>query len=436
MHKLVHCACALFVGAICGMGTATAQYNVFVDFDDIHVGNQYNILGLHAFDGDTMYAIVRGIESDITPEWESQITKIVDIEGTPTPSVLVTNAEWKAYTGGEPADTILPGNRMHLVGDQLQFLDYNTDGIYRVDTLTGDLTTVFDPNDANNLTGAGYGNLIDAVAISPWNEMAFYDQTSNNVFLVDPNGTVSTFIDQSEFVAAYASLPVNYVAGGMTFDHRGVLYWTLTQTGSTGAAGGHIYKRDCDGTISIVLYESNIQDHTFAFQNVGYNDLYYAPDGNLYFYDRASDSIIYVNPADPRLPIGDFAALPPDLIYTYLSESELTSGPAGNDFVGSFDSYGDDLAWNHSLSKDSPDVYNLMLAGPPISPADYDRDTFVDILDYDNYAADLTGPETAYDPMASATEADCRGYLPADADKDGDIDLADLPLLQIEFSGS
>lgn len=415
---------------------AYAQYTKLVDFDDIRVGPQYDLLGDHHFEGDTMFAIVRGIESTITPEWESQITRVDDYWGTPTPTVLVSNATWKTYTGADEADTILPGARMLVVDGQLQFLDRGIDGIYRVDTTTGALSTLVSIADIIAVTGETTARLIDAVAISPWNDMTFYDEESDSVLSVAPDGTLTTLITAADFQTLYGYMPVNAVAGGMTYDHQGVLYWTLDQTGSTGTAGGAIYKRDCDGTLSIVMAEINIWDITMTFGNVGFNDLYCGPDGNLYFYDRDSDSILYFDPTDPRLPWSPDVVMPNDLLYFYLTEAELVAGPMGHDYVGSFEAQGGDLTWNNSLTRTNPDVFNKALAGPAIATTDYDRDQAVDLFDVGIFYDDFTAPDVAYDPDASLVLPDCRGFLPADVDKDGDVDLRDLPLLQVQFTGS
>jgi len=426
--------------ALGAAAAASGQYSVLVEFDDIRIGNQYNLLGGAAVLDGTLYAIVRGIESDVTPVWESQIVRVDDPFGLPQPSLLVADADWKALVAGDDFTTILAGNRMTLINGQLQFADQASDGVYRVDPILGGATPLVTAADIDVHTGAGLGNLVDAVAVSPWGEMAIYDQASDSVLLVAPDGELTTFISASDFAADLPGNPINYVAGGMTFDDRGLFYWTLSQTGSTGDAGGKIYRRDCDGTITAILDQPNIWDVTFRlgtgfFGNIGYNDVFYGPDGNLYFYDRDSDGILYFDPDDPRLPFPVDQIMPEDLLFSYLTETELVAGPAGTDFVSAFHAVDDHLYWNHIVSS-SADLYTAPLAGELIKDADFDRSRTVDVVDFMLFEDDASlamGPGVAYDPDLSTLPADCRGFLPTDIDVDGDIDLADFAGLALEY---
>jgi hypothetical protein len=420
---------------LAAVAAASGQYSVLVDFDDIRIGNQYNILGGAAFLDGQVFAIARGIESDITPAWESQIVRVDDPFGLPQASLLVPDADWKTLVAGDDFTTILAGNRMALISDQLQFVDQASDGVYRVDPVLGGATPLVTADDMDAHTGAGPGNLIDAVGISPWGEMAIYDQASDSVLLVAADGELTTFISASDFAADLPGNPINYVAGGMTFDDRGVFYWTLSQTGGTGEAGGKIYRRDCDGTITVLMEALNIWDITLTFGNVAFNDLFFAPDGNLYFYDRDSDGILNFDPYDPRLPVPPDQFMPEDLLFSFLTESELESGPGGTDFVAAFSASEDQLLWNMIVSQ-SPDLYAAPLAGSLLQDADFDRSRTVDQVDFmlfEDDAALAMGPGVAYDPDLSALPADCRGFLPTDIDVDGDIDLVDFATLAVEY---
>lgn len=397
---------------------ARGQYDVLVNFNDIRVGAQYNILGGTVIEGSTMYAVVRGIESVITPEWESQITKVENFAGSPTTTVLVSNATWKAFTGGDEAATILPGNRMMVKDGYLQFLDTSADGIYRVDTNTGALSLYVSTNAVKAVTGAASASFIDAVATSPDGRMAFYDQVSDHILVVaDSNGVpeVSILVSAEDMVLLYGSSPINLVAGGMTFDCAGNLYWTLSQSGSTGSAGGSIYRRDAvDGTLSLVLAEIEIQLATLLFGNVGFNDLYAAPDGNLYFYDRNADAILYFHPDDPT-----------GTLTVYLSEAQLNAGPALNDFVGEFSAYGRRLIWNHIVAS-SPNVYAKDLV---VLPGDFDGDGAIDGADAAAFADCLAGPAAEPAPTAGGvTVDDCLAVF--DTDCDSDVDLRDFAQFQ------
>ena len=451
-----------FIGSI----VAQAQYTTLVGFDDLHVGNEFTHISSYAFDGDTLYVFINGIESNVSIYWEPQITKVEDFLGTPVATELVDFFAWAKVSDPnllDPNDPnqinpnqfnpdnpdVLDPNMplsaspplLHVshtlaIDGQLQFLDGDSNAIWRMDTTTGAIVP-FVTNEAIRLhTGLEEADLLDMAAISPWNDMAFFDEFSNSVISVDPNGVLTTLLDPNDFADLYDFLPTkNMVSGGLAYDHRGVLYWSLNRSSFSGSAGGAIYKLECDGTTSRVLAQDNIWDVTLSFGNVGFGDLSYAPDGNLYFYELNSDGILYFDPNDPRLPWPTSELMPDDLLYEYLTRSELYAGPMSDPYVGPLIPFGSYLTWC-GITKASADIYSAPLAGPVIAQTDYNRDTWVNEIDLDLFLDDYTAPEVAYDPNMSVEPPDCRGFLPTDIDEDGDVDLHDLPPLQTQYTGS
>jgi hypothetical protein len=384
-----------------------------VDFNLMRVGSQYNYVGAHVFDGTTVYAVIRGIESEITPEWESQITRVDDFLGMPLTTLLVSNAQWKAFTGVGQFDTILPGERMGIVAGQLQFVDGNTDAVYRVDVTTGALSVLVSNDQIRAYTGLPSARLISATALSAKGEMAIYDEDSNDLLLVDPDGDLSTLILDEDFETLYTANPINNVAGGMTFDRSGNLYWTLTQTGSTGSPGGSIYRRNIqDGSLVQIVPQSAIWTATGEIGNVAFNDIFVAPDGNVYFYDRRGDvdSILYFHPSDP---VGSLTVL--------LSEADIQAGPIGTVEINinALNAYGDQLTWHHFDAFTG--VFSTELAG---YAGDFDKDGDVDLWDAGEF-------QWCFDMMIT-TNGPCS---PVDFDTNGVVDLADWTTFEGRFMG-
>ncbi len=384
-----------------------------VDFHLMRVGAQYNYLGAHAFDGTTVYAVIRGIETEITPEWESQITRVDDFLGMPLTTILVSNAQWKAFTGGDLSDTILPGNRMRIVAGQLQFLDHRTDAVYRVNVTTGALSVLVSNAQIRAHTGLASARLISATAFSPAGEMVLYDEDSKSVLTVDAAGTLSTLISSTDFQTLYGANPINNVSGGMTFDRKGNLYWTLSYHGSAPTISGSIFKRDSsDGTLSLVVDRTDIWQATGKIGTVEFNDLFYAPDGNVYFYDRRNDvdSILYFHPSDPA-----------GSLKVFLSEAEIQAGPIGyvEINIDALNAYGDQLTWHHfdPLSN----VYAAELAG---YGGDFDEDGDVDLWDAGQFQACFDVTITANSPCA-----------PVDFNTNGVVDLEDWTTFEGRFKG-
>jgi hypothetical protein len=397
---------------------------MLLDFEtQMRVGEQYDLLDAHCFEGTTGYFIVRGIESIITPEWESQITKVESIGGTTTTTLLVSNAQWKAYLGTtDPALTILSGNRMAIMGDYLQFLDSSTDAIYRVHKTTGAISVLASKAAIAAVTGNPDVRLIDADDFSPCGDMAFYDEKTDNVLSVDPSGNISVLISTADLGTAYGC-PVpppsnyNFIAGGMTFDRKGNLYWALTDTGST-CGGGCIYRRAVDGTITRILTEPDIWAVTTANPPaVAFNDIFAAPDGNVYFYDRRDtvDSILYFDPADPV-----------NTLAVFITEAQIQAGPAGPGEVnvGALNAFGSKLTWHHIDRW--YDLYAKTMAAPRKVAADADEDGDVDLADFSHFQSCFNGPNR---PPTAA------GCCDMDFDKDSDVDLADFGVFQGCFNG-
>ncbi len=320
-------------------------YEELVDANSVLQLPQYNYCGAHLIDGDTAYVIARGIESVITPIWETAIRRIDNISsGSPTVTTLVSNAQWMAYTGDDYGN-IGPGNHMAVFGDQLQFVDYFDDAIYRVNVTTGALSTLVSPSDIMAHTGESEAKLLDAVAVyAPNQEMTVYDEKSDRVLLVAPDGTLTTLITPADFQSLYGGTHINYVGGGMAFDTSGNLYWTSSKSGSSGT--GSIYKRKTDGTMSEIVTQAEIDDLIgIIWINPGeYNDIYYGPDDNIYFYERESDNILRFDPA--RAEAGD-----PNSLQIFLTKAEMVDGPQGIHRLSAFSSYeGKALTWNNGLS--------------------------------------------------------------------------------------
>lgn len=417
---------------------ALAQsYSTLIPFSNMRVGTNYWYMAVHTIENDTTaYCINRDVESNVTPTWDQQIVRVDNAFTNPTPTLLVSHEQWVAFTGINPATqgNMLPGARMRVIGDYLQFLDQNTDQIYRVHKTTGAISVFVSKAQILALTGGINVFLLEDCDFGPDNRMAFYDQTSKHLIEVDVNGNLSILISQTQMANFYTSLgstvPVNGVSGGMAYDSNGNLYWALSNTGSTsGSAGGCIYKRDvATGVMSRVLTQLEIQLASNSFGNAAFNDIIVAPDCRVYLINRESGarailSFALDNPS---------ATLAMYLDQTTLSSGDMNTFPA---FIGELNYYKNNLNFSSGgLSAISSSVYTKRLAGIPAVRADFNADGPVNQLDIDLMKGCQTRASVLYDPehlpVACTLTPDCRGYLPADLDQDGDVDGDDFGMLQ------
>ena len=418
-------------------GTAWGQYSTLIPFSNVRVGNNYEYQSAIAFEGlDTAYAVNRDVEFTATPYAESQIIRIDNIRTDPTPTVLVTYQQWCDFLGVEPESQTLigAGSRMKIIGDYLQFLDNTTDQIYRVHKVTGEISVFVSKEDITAVTGFGNANIIKECAFSADDRMAFYDQVSKHLLEVDAEGNISILVSRSEFANFYASLgaaePVNAIAGGLSYDLEGNLYWSLSGSAfSPSSAGGSIYRRNAsDGVITRLVEEIDIWFASNSFGSVAFNDIIVGPDCHLYFFNRES-AALHILAFDVTNPLAT--------LDIYLDQNTLGTGPMGTfpAYVGQFEIYDKDLVFTSGgLSKISSSVYHSRLLGFPLVRADFDRNGVVDDEDVELMANCRTGPMVPYDvealPPNCTLTPDCNGFLSADLDRDGDVDQDDFGYLQ------
>ncbi len=358
MYRLALLNAIIFVIGISGIGGTELQasYDVLIESENLLTSPQYDLVATHTFHLGSCYAIIRGIESDITDQWESRVIRIDQIDNDPNTIILVSNSQWKNLTNSSETNTILPGNRIGVIGDSLYFLDQTTDSIYRVHTTTGAIKRIVDPNDIAAVTGESNVRLLSPTAFSPSHQIAFYEETSDSLLLMEQDCSVRVLIGKNDFIQLYGKTMTNYVAGGMTYNGAGVLFWTSSHQGSSGTGG--IYRRDPNGVMSQVVDELTIRKNTSSFYPfVEYNDIISGPDDYLYFYDRRADfdSIVGYNLADPNFTV-------------VVSRSDLINGVAGEDNVNALNIYNDKLTFN-LIGRVGTDIYAADLLSEP-SPKD------------------------------------------------------------------
>ncbi len=253
------------------------------------------------------------------------IQKTTGLGGALSTSPVTTLATWEATAGALPNDRVFTGNGMAIVGSSIQIQDTDTDQVYRVDKTTG-AASVYVNNAA--ITAAA-GVVTGAATIESWSgvnnagEAIFYEGTSKQILQTTGPGAASVLVDAAALGSAAPS-------SGLAVDPADNLYW--------GASGAGVYRRTSGGTISEIISQASLLS-VLGGTGIGFSgDLFYAPNGLIYFrYGSSSNNqgIMSFNPADPATTLA-----------VVLSRAELNAGPAATSTTGPFTWYNGNLGWS------------------------------------------------------------------------------------------
>lgn len=300
-------------GLLAALGVAApadAGYRQLAGFDAIDQGGSSFILSGSVLDGATSYHTVSG---------NNRITKLEQVGGTPVFSELVDNATWQAAAGSPTSFMTIYG--LGLSGQYLQFADSTSDQVYRVDTTTTNSVSVYASKatiESYLVNSLGLAAGTEAQLLSPHTvhtasgEHYFYEGSSDTILRTNGANTVETFLSAATLTSVAGNAAVD---GGITFDASGNLYWGNNDNDA-------LYVWNTSGsTGNQVLSAAQIQAVTGA-TSTGFADIYFAPDGNIYFYDSRADSILAFDPTDAV-----------NTLSVVLSDTQLSAGPAGTDAV-------------------------------------------------------------------------------------------------------
>ncbi len=249
----------------------------------------------------------------------SGITRI-DSNGVST--VLVTPDQWQAISGKTTMSGIY---NFSEYGDSLYLADTSSDQAYKIDKNTGSISVIASVLDI--LTVMDYEvfkiNLISP-GVADSSGFYFNDCESDHLFLAAPQG-LSVAITRDQIVNMTGGTDLS---GGMASDDAGNLY----MCGNNG-----IYKWDTENVQGIsLLSEGEIRGYTRS-AGISIRDIYYAPDGNLYFYDNMY-GILSLNLATDGS------------LVTVLTNSQLVDGPANSSNVYGLSWFEGNLAFTEMYS--------------------------------------------------------------------------------------
>jgi len=263
-----------------------------------------------------------------------QINRIEHLSGGQVVTRLMHPANWLAASG-ENAMTTWYG--FEATSNYLQFADTYSDGIWRVDKNTGDLSCYVSKSSVTNTIDStnGYRFLATYVTSPNTGETIFYNPDSFYLMTTAGSNVVKTFISNAQLSNAFGN---TRCAGGMTFDPNDNLYWGQYESNRYRIYAG-IHKRDTNGVLSVLLTKAQM-DAVAGANYPAIGDIFYAPDGQLYIYKYKTfhGCIITCDPA---------ATNPAATLRMFMSETDLTNSAAQSWQVGEMGWYKGGLAWHH-----------------------------------------------------------------------------------------
>ena len=267
-----------------------------------------------ATDGEYFYHI-------LSNENHPAITKVDPVNKTT--ETLVNTMDWAMQTGTSKIASLY---NLSIQGDDLVFADTSSNNVWKVNKYNGSISAYASLDQifaaTPDILNANRG--LRTPADGHDGKYYFYEKYSESV-LVSDGSNVSTFIG-SEMLLSVADTAT--LSGGLTFDNSGNMIWGNGDTGS-------LYLWNNSDHIGQELLSKSMITSLTGGDLSGFGDIFYAPDGKVYFYETKSDSILSFDPDAPEYSLE-----------VVLSEKDLLEGPLENDFIYSLSWYEDNIAFS------------------------------------------------------------------------------------------
>ncbi|TAG07334.1 MAG: PEP-CTERM sorting domain-containing protein [Verrucomicrobia bacterium] len=258
--------------------------------------------------GDTSYQITNRVTTPSVVN--SVITRTTGVgTGTPVTSVLTTNAQISAAGGGVSFFGAF-GIGQSSPG-VLQVVDTVSNSVYRINQTTGAVTQYLSRAQASAALGVTNAQLFASNVILPSGEHLGYDAVGDSFYRTTGLGTASTALS----AAGINGIAGNTIVNGGMAAVGDKFFWSSNTSDA-------IYSYDLVGALgNTVLTTAQIIAETGGTA-YGAGDMFSAPDGNIYFVDNSSDSILSFNPSNPA-----------GTLDTVLTSAQLSAGAANTSSV-------------------------------------------------------------------------------------------------------
>ena len=192
--------------------------------------------------------------------------------------------------------------------DEVQLIDSASNAIYRIDGTTGTAYEFLSNAAIAAHTGLATADLGNYTGTTVSGEAVFFEEDSESILISSSAGSVTTLVSSAMMAAVTGD---GDIETGITADGLGNYYWGDNNSDK-------VYKFD-GSTVSEFLDISVVGGDSFS------GDMFYAPNGLIYTRIRTGSNALWsFNPAAPN---------PAATLNQVLSGSELSSGPAGSNFI-------------------------------------------------------------------------------------------------------
>lgn len=312
-----------------------AAYSELIPWSTVQAGAGGTSHWSHVVDGQTSYHTVNLSNSPA-------ITKVSNLNGTQTSSVLVTSAAWYAASG---QTSMANANGFGISnGTDLMWTDTGSDAVWKANMGTGAITEYVSKAQIMAHTGQSSAGSLGYNGVAPNGEFVWYESSSDCLLMTTGAGTLTTLVSDTELLALMGDDTVN---GGIDWDLSGNLYFADSLSDS-------IYMRASNGTLSKALDVADIIAVT-GQTAAGFGDIFCAPNGRMFFYESTADSILAFWPGDPA-----------NTLRRFRSETQLLNGPMGSDNVVTLGWYDGNLTF-HTYGENglfvTPEPTSLSLLG-------------------------------------------------------------------------
>lgn len=206
------------------------------------------------------------------------VTKVQNINGTQTSSVLITPTAWSTASGGATTLTAFYG--FGVSGSNLIWTDTSTDAVWKADKSTGAISQIVSKSSIEAYLGVPLTDNLGSFTVAPDGGLTFFESHTQKILHTNLSGNLSTV-----YSAGYS------ITSGLTYDLDGRVYWTNNTS-------HNVYRLNTDSTVDNILTTAAITAVTGSASTL--NDMFYA-DGKVYIYDQTTNGILQFdvsNPAD------------------------------------------------------------------------------------------------------------------------------------------